>query len=116
MRQNCFIKIVPLFIKNLVIKLCFRLWGENYQTLAVSNVGVNVVPEEFANYVERFEFNLGRPKYNAKSIGIVAFGDKLVCTFSSKIKENITEKDFFTGLSSRGVDITIETNRRDLYE
>ena len=116
MQQNYFIKLVPLFIKNLVIKLCFKAWGETYQTLAVSNVGVNVVPEEFSQYVERFEVNLGRPKYNSKSIGMIAYGDKLVCTFSSKIKENTTEKDFFTGLARRGVQLTIETNRRDLYE
>lgn len=116
MRKNYFIKIVPLFIKNFVIRMCFKAWGETYQTLAVSNIGVNCVPEEFCKYVERFEFNLGRPKYNAKSIGLIAYGDKLVCTFSSKIKENATEKDFFTGLARRGVELTIETNRRDLYE
>ena len=96
--------------------MCFKAWGETYQTLAVSNVGVNRVPEEFSKYVERFEVNLGRPKYNAKSVGLVAYGDKLVCTFSSKIKENTTERDFFTSLAQRGVELTIETNRRDLYE
>ena len=116
MQKNYLIKLVPLFIKNFVIKLCFKAWGDVYQTLAVSNIGVNNVPEEFIQYVERFEVNLGRPKYNAKSLGLVAYGDKLVCTFSSKIKENLTEKDFYTALSKKGVEITIESNRRDLYE
>ena len=84
--------------------------------MAVSNIGVNKVPQEFKQYVDRFEINLGRPKYNAKSLGLIAYDDKLVCTFSSKIKENTTEKDFYTGLARRGVNITIESNRRDLYE
>lgn len=116
MQKNYLIKLVPLFIKNFVIKLCFKVWGEVYQTIAVSNVGMNSVPEEFSQYVDRFEVNLGRPKYNAKSIGLISYGDKLVFTFSSKIKENTIEKDFYTGLSKRGVNLTIETNRRDLYE
>lgn len=115
-KSNFFIKIIPLFIKNFFINMFFRLWGESYQTLAVSNLGLNIVPDEFSEFVERFEFNVGRPKYNAKSMGIVSFGDKLVCILSSKIKENITEKDFFTELSKLGVDIIIESNRRDLYE
>ena len=115
-KSNFFIKIIPLFIKNFFINMFFKIWGEGYQTLAVSNLGLNKVPEEFEQSVERFEFNVGRPKYNAKSMGLISFGDKLVCTISSKIKENATEKDFITILSSLGLDITIESNRRDLYE
>jgi len=115
-KSNPFIKIIPLFIKNIFINLFFKLWGESYQTLAVSNLGLNRVPEEFKEVVDRFEVNLGRPKYNAKSVGLISYGDKLVCTFSSKIKENITEKDFITGLSGHGVEVLVESNRRDLYE
>lgn len=115
-QKNVFIKIVPLAIKNFVISQCFRVWGESYQTLAISNLGINKVPSEFSGEVERFEFNLGRPKYNAKSMGIISFEDKLVCTISSKIKENTTEKDFLRTLSSLGVTITVGSNRRDLYE
>lgn len=115
-KSNFFIKIIPLFIKNFFINMFFKLWGESYQTLAVSNLGLNSVPSEFSNRVERFEFNVGRPKYNAKSMGIVSFNDKLVCILSSKIKENTTEKDFFTTLSGLGVELVVESNRRDLYE
>lgn len=116
MQKNFFIKIVPLFIKNFVIKECFRVWGESYQTLALSNLGAVKVPDEFGEYIDYYEFNVGRPKYNAKSAGIITFGDKLVFTMSSKIKENTTEKDFFTYLSKLGANITINTNRRDIYE
>ena len=115
-KKNWFIKIIPLFIKNFFINLFFKNWGEAYQTLAVSNLGLNILPKEFENYIERFEFNLGRPKYNAKSMGLVSYGDKLVCILSSKIKENTTEKDFLTELASMGADIIIGSNRRDLYE
>lgn len=115
-KNNFFIKIIPLFLKNFFINMFFKVWGERYQTIAVSNLGLNKVPEEFNEMVDRFEVNLGRPKYNTKSMGLISYGDKLVCTISSKIKENFTEKDFIKTLSNIGVDILVESNRRDLYE
>lgn len=116
MQKNKLIKIVPLFIKNFIIKLCFKAWGESYQTLAVSNLGLVQTPAEYETVVDHFEFNLGRPKYNAKSVGIVSYGDKMVLIMSSKIKENTTERDFLTLLSSFGVTIEVDSNREDLYE
>lgn len=115
MQKNIFIKLVPLAIKNLVINQCFKIWGEAYQTLAVSNLGLNKLPKEFDLDVERFEVNLGRPKYNAKSMGMISYKDKLVCTISSKIKDNSMEKDFLKTLASLGVNITVGSNREDLY-
>ena len=114
-QKNKFIRILPLFIKKIFIRLFFNLWGENYQTLAVSNLGLAKVPNEFLDYVDRYEVNLGAPKYNSKSVGVVSLGDKLVWTFSSKIKENRTEKDFFNYLANDGVKIKLESNRRDIY-
>lgn len=116
MQKNFFIKIIPLFIKNFFIKQCFKVWGESYQTLALSNLGLVQVPQEFSSLVDYYEFNVGRPKYNAKSAGLISFGDKLVFTMSSKIKENTTERDFFMELVKMGAEVTINTNRRDLYE
>lgn len=116
MQKNIFIKIVPLVIKNPIIRLCFKVWGESYQTLSVSNLGSVSVPKEFAEYIDLYECNLGRPKYNSKSVGLISYGDKMVWTFSSKIKENTTEKDFFKLLAQLGADIEIDSNRRDLYE
>lgn len=114
-QKNPLIKIVPLFIKNLVVKLCYKSWGEVYQTVAVSNIGLVSAPPEFVEYVDKYEVNLGRPKYNPYSIGVISFNDKLVWTFSSKIKENVIERTFFTNLASLGAKVCIETNRRDLY-
>ena len=115
MQKNFLIKIVPLFLKNLFIKIFFKAWGEAYQTINVSNLGKVIVPDEFAQKIEKYSVDLGRPKYNAKTVGIISFGDKMVFTFSSKVKENDLEQAFFSYLSSLGLDILIESNRRDIY-
>lgn len=114
-QRNFFIKTIPLFIKNFVINIAYKSLGENYQTIAASNIGVVKTPPEFYDYIDRYMVNLGRTKYNKKSIGLISFGDKLVMTFSSCIKENKVEREFFKILSSLGVEVFIESNRRDIY-
>jgi len=116
LQTNIFIKILPRFIKSIALKNAFNWMGENYQTLAFSNLGCVNVPEEFKDYVERYEVNLGRSGYNTKSIGVISFGDKLTITFSSNIEENETEKDYFTLLANLGANIKIYSNRRDIYD
>lgn len=114
-QKNFFVKIMPLFIKNFVLKMCFNYMGENLQTLALSNIGKVSCPKEFNDFVESYTFNLGRSLYNQKSIGVVSFGDKLSICISSKIAENQTERDIFCMLADFGLDIDVYSNRRDMY-
>lgn len=115
MQKNIFIKLAPLKLKNVIIKLAYHAVGEAYQTMNVSNIGVVKVPPEFAQKIIKYGVNLGRPKYNAKTVGIISFQDNLCITISSKIKENDIEEEFFKSLSAKGVHILIESNRRDYY-
>ena len=115
LQKNPFIKIVPLFLKSIIMKNAFNHMGENYQTLAFSNLGIVNVPEEFKDLIERYEVNLGRSGYNTKSVGVISYMDKLTITFSSNIEENDTEREYFSLLSNLGIDVKIYSNRRDIY-
>lgn len=115
MQKNFLIKIVPLRLKNVVIKLVYQAVGEAYQTMNVSNIGLVKTPEEFKEKIIKYGVNLGRPKYNPKTVGIVSFNDNLVITISSKIKENDIEEEFFKSLTTLGIPVLIESNRRDYY-
>ena len=115
LQKNFFIKIIPLFLKSIILKSAFNIAGENYQTLAFSNIGAVKAPKSFESLIDRYEVNLGRSGYNTKSMGIVSFKDKLTITFSSNIEENETERDYFTMLSSLGANVKIYCNRRDIY-
>lgn len=114
-QKNIFVKLLPLFIKNVILKTCFNYLGENYQTLAFSNIGRVNVPEVFNDYIDSYSVNLGRSKHNQKSIGVVSFNDKLNICISSKLYETETERDIFRFLSSLGIKVTVYSNRRDLY-
>ena len=114
-QKNVFIKVLPRVVKDFVMKICFKKLGEDYQTLAFSNLGLVATPPEFAEYIERYEVNLGRNKYNNKSVGLVSFADTAVLTISSKIQDNTFERDLCRLIAKHGVEAVIESNRRDKY-
>lgn len=114
-QKNFFVKILPLFIKNPILKAGFKYLGENYQTLSLSNLGQVKAPKEFEKRVESYSFNLGRSMHNEKSIGVVAYNNKLNICISSKIYEAETEHDICTFLSGEGLSVKVYSNRRDLY-
>ncbi|MEG1581680.1 MAG: hypothetical protein RR334_00780 [Clostridia bacterium] len=110
-----YVKYLPLFIKSIFIGMGFKLLGEDFYTLAVSNLGVVKAPPEFNKYINRYEVNLGRPKYNAKGVGAIAFNNKLVISINSRIKERFLEKDFCRFLAADGANLRVESDRRDIY-
>ena len=115
LQKNIFVKLIPLFIKNIILKTCFNYLGENYQTIAISNLGKIDVPKEFDNYVDSYCVNLGRSKHNEKSIGVVSYKDKLCLCVSSKLYEAETERDIFKMLTKLSIPVKVYSNRRDLY-
>ena len=69
--KNPLLRIVPLFIKNFVMKLVFNAVGERKTCFSFSNLGVVNVPEEFSAYVDRLDFVLGNQAsapYNTSAI------------------------------------------------
>ncbi len=115
LQKNAFVKVLPLFIKNIVMKLGFNYMGENYQTLALSNLGRVDAPREFEKYIDSYTVNLGKSKHNAKSIGIISYNDKLTMCISSKLASSQTERDIISELTSHGINVKVYSNRRDLY-
>ena len=53
------VKVMPLFIKNIVMKAVFTAVGERKSCLSLSNLGAVKLPEAMVPYVERLDFILG---------------------------------------------------------
>ncbi len=112
--KSIFVRMLPLLIKNIVIRMIFNMAGESRVTTAFSNIGVMDMPEEMAAHVDRFDVMLGALRYNSVNCAACAFGDMLTICFSSTIKEPHVEKEFFTFLVKMGVHVKIESNREDI--
>lgn len=109
-QKNIFLRLTPLFIKNLVLKLMFFLVGERIFTMSLSNIGKINTPDEFKQFLSHYEVFLGAGKLNKMGASVITFDDTLVFTFTSTIIETQIQKIFFQTLTSLGMNIKIESN------
>ncbi len=104
------VRMVPLFVKNLIMKMVFDSVGERKACLSISNLGLIRLPEEMKPYIDRFDFILGvqaRAPYNC---GVVSYGDTTCVNFIRNIRESELEYHFFKALQRCGLSVEAESN------
>ena len=109
--KSLFVRLLPLFLKNIVIHMVFNIAGENRMTSTFTNLGKLDLSPEMAAHVERFDVMLGAPRYNRVNCAASSYQDSLNICFSSIIHEAEAEREFFTQLIKLGVHVKIESNR-----
>lgn len=107
---NPFLRATPLFIKNPAMFLAFKRYGETLVSSTFSNLGAVKVPNIMADYIERFEFMLGRFMAGMPSAAAASFQDVLCITWTSGKVEKDVERRFFTTLIKLGIHVKIESN------
>ena len=107
------VKIMPLFIKNIVLKLAFDMVGERKTCLSLSNLGPVVLPEEMKPYVERFDVILGNQATNPYNCGVLSYNETLYINMIRNIREPELEYHFHRVLRDMGIPVTVESNRGD---
>lgn len=112
MEQMFILKILPLFIKNLGMKIVYELTGEKKSCITISNLGAVKVPEEMAEHVERFGFTLGVQVTSPNNCAVISYGGKLYISMIRSIEEADLERNFFTTLRKMGLHVRIQSNQR----
>ena len=108
--RNFFLKIVPLFIKDIALRVAYNRVGDNLHTFNVSNLGVVNLSPSMSKYVTDMVFTLG-PSYSCKShIAVMSYGEYCYISFSRMFVENYLEREFFHILSGLGVHTEIHSN------
>lgn len=105
------VRIMPLFVKNFVMKAVFKSVGERKSCLSMSNLGVVRVPKEMASYVERFDFVLGIQATAPYNCGVISFGDTMNVNFIRNIREADLEYHFHQVLQEMGITAEVESNQ-----
>ena len=111
--QNPFIRVVPLFIKDLVVREFYRTVQDGQSSAGLTNLGIIPVPPEMEPLVTRIEGILGQPFSNRTNCAIMSYHGDLIVNFSSSIKETDIERYFFTKLVQDGIHVKIESNRKE---
>ena len=110
--RNVALRIVPLFIKNLVMKIVFNTFGEKKSCLTLSNLGEIKMPENMKEYIDRVDFILGTQAQAPYNCSAYTFRGILNVTFTRDIKEARLESYFFRELQKLGVEVTVQSNQR----
>lgn len=108
--KNIFMRLVPLFIKDPVMALAYRIEGDRKSTTCFSNLGQITLPPEMEAHVERFDFMLGSLAENPVACAAVGYGGKLMINFTRVIEESFLERAFFTRLVKMGLHVMVESN------
>ena len=91
---NLFIRLVPLPLKNLIMRMVFDRVGENVSCLAISNLGNVTLPDAMTPFLERVEFVIGSQASGPYNCGVASFGDKAFIHLVRNTKEARLEKKF----------------------
>jgi NRPS condensation-like uncharacterized protein len=108
--QLLVVKLMPLFIKNIVMKAVFNAVGERKSCLSLSNLGKVTLPDAMMGYVERMDFILGTQNSAPHNCGALSFGDKLYINFIRNVRESELEYRFYQVLQDMGLQVQVESN------
>lgn len=107
--HNFLIRLIPLFVKDFVLK--FASWiGNRYITTSVSNLGI-IKMNAVEQYIESFIVFSSTSKVQ---MCLCSYNDNLTISFTSKFVNNDIIKNFFRKLTSLGIEIIISNNEGEL--
>lgn len=115
-QSNPFIRVVPLFLKDIVVRSFYSRVQDKNSSAGLTNMGVMRVPENMREHIERFDIYMGQPFSTRTNCAIISFGDILTINFASSIIEADVERYFFRRLVRDGIHVKIESNRENTWE
>ena len=111
--KNPLVRLIPLPIKNAVMKAIFDSVGEKKACLTLSNLGQIRIPDMMRPYVQRFDFILGVQAAAPYNCGMLSFGDTVYINFIRNIQDPELERHFHAVLHQLGLPMIVESNRNE---
>jgi NRPS condensation-like uncharacterized protein len=108
-QRNKFLRAVPLFVKNIVMRLVYEK-SALANTTTITNIGNIKINELYQPYIQGFDAFIAMSKGQSIKGTICSYQDTLVFTFSSIFSEALVQKAFFRRIAADGVEVEIETN------
>lgn len=103
-------RIVPLFIKKVALKIGYAKMSTKPDSFCVSNLGNIDLPKDMEKFVDKIIFSNGSMKMTPLNMGVTYYKDNIYMTITSSICERDFQREFFRVLVSEGLDVTLETN------
>ena len=110
--ERLLLKLTPLFLKNIVMRTVFLMFGEKKSTLTMSNLGAVKLPDPMNDYVQRLDFVLSAQSNAPYNASIISYKDTLTLSIIRDIKEPRLEYAFYKVMKECGVHVKVESNAR----
>ncbi len=110
--KNLFLRVVPLPIKNAVMKAVFDSVGECKSCLNLSNLGLVKLPDIMKKYVTRMDFILGVQAAAPYNCGVLSYEDTVYVNFIRNICEPDLERHFYNVLKDLDIEAVLQSNRK----
>ncbi len=108
--RNPLLRLVPLPLKNLVMRAVFNRVGERQACLSLSNLGAVALPDVMRPYIRRFDFILGAQAAAPHNCAVLSWDDTVYVNFTRNIREPELERQFWLVLRELGLPATAESN------
>ncbi len=112
LQRSLLLRLIPLPVKTLAMRLVYALSGESKGCLNISNMGVVNLPESMIPHVERFDFIIGVQYSYPNNCSVVTWQGKTYISMIRGIRDSELERLFFSALVEKGIPVDIESNRR----
>ncbi len=106
------IRIAPLFLKNIIMKLGFMAVGERKSSFSFSNLGVIKLPEALSEKIDRFDFVLGVQSIAPYNVAALTYKGKLYINIIRNISEPVLEAEIYKVFRELGIRAVVESNTR----
>ena len=107
--NNFFIKIIPLFLKQIFVRLSY-LEIRKYTTTTFSNIGRIGIIAEYQKYIDQFLFLIAPERIEKIKCSTCSFEDKMFFTFTSVLRDINVEDEFEKILREHGIKVKRESN------
>ncbi|MFA5602868.1 MAG: hypothetical protein WDA21_04000, partial [Bacilli bacterium] len=113
--KNFFMKITPLFLKNILLRIASNILGNSLSTMTLSNLGNIDIPKSMKNYIKDMKIILGSNYSQTNNVGVISCNEITTISFSRTIFDTCIEQTFFRFLAKEGLSVEIESNMIENY-
>ena len=112
LQRNLLLRLTPLFLKRIAMRLVYAASGERKGCLNISNMGQVALPEAMVRRIRRIDFVIGVQYSYPNNCSVVSWRGRTYINMIRSIREAELERVFFSRLVELGIPVEIESNAR----
>lgn len=111
--QNPVLRLMPLPVKNLGMRLVYNAVGECKGSINISNLGRTFLPEAMMPYVRHLDFVISPQATYYNNCSVVSYGGCTRISLIRSVRDPELARVYLTKLVDLGLPVTVDSNGRE---